>query len=179
MTQFFAAIGCRPVTDASFDPILHEIITCEAADEPDAPIQVIGQTWPALMLGELVFARAGVHVRAGSAHAVPGVADRSTLHWGYWRRHRTTSDGSFWWGRNSQWKTEPRRDYITSRGRVYDFDASFSSFLSRKRAFLGDDTAHEPLTADKAGFIKNRCQLRTNDKPDFHYLDYGIDERRP
>jgi hypothetical protein len=37
-TQFFAAIGCRPVTEASFDPILHEIVTCEPAAGPGAPI---------------------------------------------------------------------------------------------------------------------------------------------
>jgi hypothetical protein len=29
-TQFSAAIGCRPVTEASFDPILHEILTYSA-----------------------------------------------------------------------------------------------------------------------------------------------------
>jgi hypothetical protein len=177
IAQFFAVIGCQPVTRASFDPILHEIITCEADDEPDAPIQVTGHAWPALMIGELVFARAGTHVRAGSAHAVPGIADRSTLHWEYWRRHRTTSDGSFWWGHNSQWKTQLRRDYVTSRGHVYDFDA-FSSFSRQGRLYAADDGAQAPLTADQISFIKNRCQLRTDEEPSFHYLGYGIDERR-
>lgn len=178
VTEFFAAIGCRPVTEASFDPILHEILTCKAADRPGAPIEITGQEWPALMLGDLVFARAGVHVRAGSAHAVPGVADRSTLHWEYWRRHRATSDGSFWWGHNSQWRTEFRRDYITARGRVYDFDALFSSFLRLMPGRLADEGAQHPLTADQASFIKNRCQLREDNEPDFHYLEFGIDERR-
>ena len=177
ITRFFAGIGCQPVTEASFDPILHEIITCDAADDPAAPVQVTGQAWPTLMIGELVFARAGVQVRAGSAHAVPGAADRSALHWEYWRRHRTTSDGSFWWGHNSQWKTELRRDYITSRGHVYDFDA-FSSSSSTRRAYLTGESARSQLTADQASFIKNRCQLRTGDEPGFHSLDYGIDERR-
>lgn len=177
VTEFFAAIGCRPVSKASFDPILHEILSCEAASYPGAPIEITGQDWPALMMGDLVFTRAGVHVRAGSAHAVPGVADRSTLHWEYWRRHRTTSDGSFWWGHNSQWKTVPRRDYITSRGHVYDFDALFSTFFRRLREHLAGSARH-PLTADQASFIKNRCQLREDTEPDFHYLDVGIDERR-
>jgi hypothetical protein len=129
------------------------------------------------MIGELVFTRAGVHVRAGSAHAVPGIADRSTLHWEYWRRHRTTSDGSFWWGHNSQWKTELRRDYITSRGHVYDFDA-FSGTAGHFRRSVAGDSAQQPLTADQASFIKNRCQLRTDIELDFHYLNHGIDERR-
>lgn len=176
ITGFFAAIGCQPVTEASFDPVLHEIITCEAADDPGAPIQVTGHAWPALLIGELVFARAGVHVQAGSAHALAGIADRSTLHWEYWRRHRTTSDGSFWWGHNSQWKTEIRRDYLTSRGHVYDFDA-LSAYSRRLRLSLAGDSALQPLTADQASFIKNRCQLRTDDEPDFHYLNHGIDER--
>jgi hypothetical protein len=178
VTEFFAAIGCRPVTEASFDPILHEILTCEAAADPGAPIEITSQEWPALMMGELVFTRAGVHVRAGSAHAVPGAADRSTLHWEYWRRHRTTSDESFWWGHNSQWKTAPRRDYITGSGHVYDFDALFSSFLRRTREHLADEGARQPLTADQASFIKNRCQLRDNNETDLHYLNVGIDECR-
>lgn len=42
---------------------------------------------------------------------------------------------------------------------------------------LADDSAQQvPLTADHASFIKNRCQLRT-DEPSFDYSDYGIDER--
>jgi hypothetical protein len=175
--RFFAGIGCQPVTEASFDPILHEIITCDSADDPAAPVQVTGQAWPALMIGELVFARAGVHVRAGSAHAVSGVADRSALHWEYWRRHRTTSDGSFYWGHNSQWRTELRRDYITGRGHVYDSDA-FSSSNSTRHIRLTGESARPRLTADQASFIKNRCQLRTGDEPGFEYLDYGIDERQ-
>jgi hypothetical protein len=177
IAEFFAAIGCQPVSEASFDPILHEIISCEAAVDPGAPIQVTGQAWPALMIGELVFTRAGVHVRAGSAHAVPGVADRSTLQWEYWRRYRPTCDGSFWWGHNSQWKTELRRDYITSRGHVYDYDA-FSSFSRQIRLSAADDSAQAPLTADQVSFIKNRCQLRTDEEPSFRFLGYGIDERR-
>lgn len=178
ITQFFAALGGRPVTDTSFDPVLHEIITCEAAADPDAPIQVLSHAWPALMLGDLVFTRAGVRVRAGSAYAVPGVADGSVLHWEYWPRHGTTSDGSFWWGHNSQWKTTMRRDYITSRGPVYDYDALYSAFWRRIRHSRHGDSGREPLTADQASFIKNRCQLRLNSEPGFQYLDYCIDERR-
>ena len=177
ITRFFATIGCQPVTEASFDPILHEIVTCAASEDPAAPIQIIGQAWPALMIGELVFTRAGVHIQAGAAHAVPGVADRSTLEWEYWRRHRITTDASFWWGTNSQWRTEIRRDYITGSGHVYNYDG-FSSFRRRNRLLASDDSADQPLTADRESFIKNRCQLRTDADPDFKDVDCGIDERR-
>lgn len=169
ITQFFAAIGCQPVTEASFDPILHEIITCEAAAEPDAPIQVTGHAWPALMIGKLVFTRAGVHVRAGSAHAVPGIADRSVLRWEYWRRYRTTSDRSFGWGHNSQWRTSFRRDYITSRGHIY-FDAL--SAWQQQLSLIYDRAPQQPLPAGEVSYIKNRCQLRTEDVPDPGYLDH-------
>ncbi len=47
----------------------------------------------------------------------------------------------------------------------------------RRRLSLAGDRAQQPLTADQASFIKNRCQLRTEDEPGFYYLDYGIDER--
>ena len=177
--EFFAAIGCRPLTQISFDPILHEIVTCEADDDPQAPIQIIGQAWPSLLIGELVFTRAGVHVRAGSAHATPGVADRSTLHWEYWRRHRVTGDDSFWWGHNSQWKTELRRDYLTAQGHVYDFDALSDDSRGRRLTPAGESL--RPLEADEADLIRNRCQLRTvpGTGPDIALCrDHGLDDRR-
>jgi hypothetical protein len=115
-------------------------------------------------------------VRAGAAHAVPGIADRSTLQWEYWRRHRDTYDNSFWWGHNSQWKTALRRDYITGQGHVYDYDA-FSSFSRGSRMLTPDDKADQPLTPGQESFIKNRCQLRTVADPDSTCLNHGIDER--
>jgi hypothetical protein len=81
------------------------------------------------------------------------------------------------WGHNSQWKTGLRHDYITSRGHVYEFDA-FSSFSRQRRLYATGDSGQAPLTADQVSFIKNRCQLRTDEEPSFHYLGYDIDERR-
>jgi hypothetical protein len=89
-----------------------------------------------------------------------------------------TSDGSFWWGHNSQWKTALRRDYITGRGHVYGFDALFSTFLRGAREHLDRGAERHPLTADETSFIKNRCELRDGIEPDFPYWKYGIDERR-
>jgi hypothetical protein len=74
IADFFALIGCRPVTVTGFDPAVHEIVSCHPAPAPGTPITITGQLWPALMIGELVFARAGVTVQAGAAHARPGVA---------------------------------------------------------------------------------------------------------
>ncbi|MGH3626080.1 MAG: hypothetical protein ACRDRL_01335, partial [Sciscionella sp.] len=107
----FTAVGMSRIDAPAFDPFFHEIAVVEQEADPHVPIEVTRVLWPGLMLGELVFSRAGVAVRAGAAHAVAGIADRSTLNEVFLRRHRDTSDGSLWWGHNSQWKTDFRRDY--------------------------------------------------------------------
>ncbi|MEE1782571.1 hypothetical protein PUR71_06495 [Streptomyces sp. SP17BM10] len=115
---FFAALGMTPIEDdgPAFDPFHHEIAEVEQADDPNAPIEVIGLHWPGLMLGELLFGRAGARVRAGAAHAERGVADAWPLYWTFRRRHRPTVDLSQGWGSNSQWRTALRLDYRTADG---------------------------------------------------------------
>jgi hypothetical protein len=178
IAEFFAAIGCVPVTEPAFTPVLHEIIDCKPAAGPETPAEITGQAWPALMIGELVFTRAGVRVKAGTAHAVPGIADRSCLNWEYWRRHRETCDGSFWWGHNSQWRTEFRRDYITSRGNVYNFDAA-SDWHEKLRNGMARMHPAPELSPDQADeFIKHRCLLRNTPEEDVSLPDHVVDERR-
>jgi hypothetical protein len=111
--EFFGALSMRPIDATAFDPFLHEIVAVEQADDPDAPIEITDVVWPGLLLGQLLFSRSGVRVRAGIHHAVAGVADRSTLHEVFRRGHRDTSDMSLGWGHNSQWKIDFRRDYLT------------------------------------------------------------------
>ncbi|WP_406200583.1 hypothetical protein OH807_19755 [Kitasatospora sp. NBC_01560] len=112
----FAALGMDAFGGGAFDPFLHEIVEVEQAADPDAPIEVTDVLWPGLMLGELLFVRAGVRVRAGRARARRGVADRSPLYWTFRRRHRPTVDLSHGWGGNSQWRTDLRLDYRTAAG---------------------------------------------------------------
>ncbi|MEV7177526.1 hypothetical protein [Kitasatospora sp. NPDC093679] len=88
-----------PFSGGGFDPFLHEIVEVEQADHPAAPIEVTEVLWPGLMLGELLFSRAGVRVRAGAAHARRGAADRSPLYRTFRRRHRRTVDLSQGLGR--------------------------------------------------------------------------------
>lgn len=159
MVDLFSLIGCKPLRGGEFDPIVHEIVVCEQAADPLSAIEVVEEFWPALLIGELVFCRAGVRVRAGAAHAVAGVADRSTLAWEYWRRHRLTSDGSFWWGTNSQWRTNFRRDYLTEVGRIYDFDEASTWSRRRRLSLLGRQVAQGP-SPERISLIKNRCLLR-------------------
>ncbi|MER5851332.1 hypothetical protein ABT126_31005 [Streptomyces sp. NPDC002012] len=91
-------MGTRTVLDGTvFDSFLHEIVDVEQADDPHAPIRITQIVWPGLMLGQLLFSRAGVRVRAGANHAQCGVADRPPLYWTYLRRHRSTVDLSHGW----------------------------------------------------------------------------------
>ncbi|MFF1869436.1 hypothetical protein [Kitasatospora herbaricolor] len=115
--DLFTALGMTPFeAGGGFDPFLHEIVEVEQADDPLAPIEIAEVRWPGLMLGRLLFNRAGVRIRAGAAHAQRGVADRSPLYWTFRRRHRPTVDLSQGWGRNSQWRTGFRLDYRTPTG---------------------------------------------------------------
>ncbi|MFC9279059.1 hypothetical protein [Streptomyces collinus] len=113
----FTSLGMTSFEDGDvFDPFLHEIVEVEQADDPHAPIEIIELLWPGLMLGHLLFSRAGVRIRAGLKHAQRGVADRSPLYWTFLRRHRPTVDLSQGWGGNSQWRTDFRLDYRTPAG---------------------------------------------------------------
>ncbi|MFC7247799.1 hypothetical protein ACFQO7_35505 [Catellatospora aurea] len=115
--DLFTSLGMTPVADGdAFDPFLHEIAEVEQADDPHAPIEITELLWPGLMLGRLLFSRAGVRIRAGVEIARRGVADRSPLYWTFRRRHRPTVDLSQGWGRNSQWRTDFRLDYRTPTG---------------------------------------------------------------
>ncbi len=115
--NLFTSLGMTPFDDRhAFDSFLHEIAEVEQADDPHAPVEVIELRWPGLMLGRLLFHRAGVRIRAGVEHARRGVADRSPLYWTFRRRHRPTVDLSQGWGRNSQWRTDFRLDYRTPAG---------------------------------------------------------------
>lgn len=151
---FFAALGMTGFDVAGFDPFFHEIVAVEQADDPRAPIEITGVVWPGLMLGEMLFNRAGVLVRAGAGHAVAGVADRSMLHEVFLRRHRDTSDESLGWGSNSQWKTDLRRDYLTSSAYHFNVDAEVDIDQDPQPA------ASLLTAAERRDLLQHRCLIR-------------------
>ena len=152
--RFFSALGMRRVEVARFDPFFHEIVAVDQNDDPTAPIEVIGELWPGVMFGEMLFSRAGVRVRAGARHAVAGLADRSVLHEVFLRRYRPTSDDSLGWGHNSQWKTDFRRDYLTADAYELNVDARFG--IDEDREF-----GESRLTpGERRDLLRNRCVVR-------------------
>lgn len=153
--ELFTALGMTEVTDSGFDPFCHEIAEVEQDEDPDAPITITDRLWPGLMLGQMLFSRAGVRVRAGVNHAQRGIADRAPLYSTFLRRYRPTVDASLGWGHNSQWDTDFRRDYRTDQAVHLSIDAT------------GDIDAYDPdddepiLTgAQRRDLLRHRCLLR-------------------
>ena len=91
-TAFMTALGFRVVEAARFSAFLHEIVEVEQSDEIDREIGLLTEFWPALMLGPMLFSRAGVGVVGGMRHVSKAVAENSTLYWTYARRNRPCSD---------------------------------------------------------------------------------------
>ncbi|MFI8186335.1 hypothetical protein ACIF70_38450 [Actinacidiphila glaucinigra] len=155
--ELFTGLGMTPFGGGTaFDSFLHEIVEVEQTTDPRAPIEVTGVVWPGLMLGRLLFGRAGVRVRAGAGHARRGIADRSPLYWTYLRRHRPTVDLSQGWGHNSQWRTDFRLDYRTPDSRR--LNAAARGDIDEPDA-PGDPCP--PLTpAERRELLRHRCLLR-------------------
>jgi len=154
--ELFGRLGMTAFeSTAAFDPFWHEIVEVEQAPDPDEPIRITGLVWPGLAMGNLLFSRAGVRVRAGVRHAERGVADRSPLYWTYRRRHRPTDDQSKGWGHNSQWRTDFRVDLRTEAG--YELNACAHGY--------GDDLdglTYTRLTSEEQReLLRHRCLLRT------------------
>ncbi|GAA2106127.1 hypothetical protein GCM10009759_43990 [Kitasatospora saccharophila] len=151
---FFARLGMTEVGAADgFDPFLHEIAELVPAEDPDAPIELLDVLWPGLMLGELLFTRAGVRVRAGARVAEPGWADASPVYWAHRRRGRPTVDLGQGWGSNSQWSTSHRMDFRTA-------DGDRLNVVPRPER-LSEGRLREELSRTEAEeLLRHRCLLR-------------------
>ncbi|WP_257387277.1 hypothetical protein [Tahibacter caeni] len=122
---FHEALGLQVPHTPAYHPFFHEIVAVEPEPEPEpaAPVLVLGERWPALMLGDLLYLRAGCVVAAGAQQVVKSIAEHSTLYWTFRRRDRPCRDLSHGWGSNSQWSTALRRDYRTPLAYHYNVDA--------------------------------------------------------
>jgi len=120
---WWQALGMTPISETQpFHPFYHEIVVVEQAEDPAEPITVTATLWTGFLLGQLLFARAGVAVRGGRDHIAKEIAETSRLYWSYWRNNRRAVDLSHGWGHNSQWATGFRRDYVTHDAYHYNVD---------------------------------------------------------
>lgn len=168
--RFHEAMGFRVPRTAGFHPFHHEIVGVRQADDADAPIEIVEERWPPLMLGEMMFCRGGCVVSAGANHAVKEIAEGSTLFWAFRRRDRPCADPSHGWGSNSQWRTPLRRDYATPSGFRYNADGA-ESLDGRTGTVDGI-----PVAA-MIEIVRHRCLVRTRlDDPDLHPYPYSFSE---
>lgn len=164
---FMTALGLSVVEEMTFKPFHHELVHITAAEHPEAPVQIVETLWPCLMLGSMLFSRAGVRVLAGARHLRADLAATSTLYWTYQRRHRRTSDLSHGWGRNSQWRTEFRRDYRFGRELHLHVDARCHISEPGPRGSPPSQLTHE----QRVELLTHRCYvtLSEEDEDEFPY----------
>lgn len=151
--SFFNHIGFDVVEPTEFHPFNCEIV--EVVESEDLTISIVEQIWPAIMLGNMMFARAGVKVRSPRHLFAKGVADRSILFWSYHRKNRRCMDMSIGWGHNSQWSTNFRRDFDLGDRYVYNVDESRS--LNLKTVIEDDDALNIMPLTDRIDFLRYRC----------------------
>jgi hypothetical protein len=122
---FMTGLGCSVVDEPAYSPFFHEIIDVVEADTTRPRKDRIGLArvdWPALMLGPMMFSRAGVAVSCTPGMLQPEISVSSTLYWAHRRKFRRTSDPANGWGSNSQWRTQFRRDYIVGDKLLFNAD---------------------------------------------------------
>lgn len=170
---FMTALGFEVAQPAAFSPFYHELVDVTPQADDTAPVEVTGTFWPCLMLGNMLFSRAGVKVCAGRLWLRPELATATTLYWAFCRRHRPYHDLSHGWGGNSQWRTNFRRDYRFGRDIHFNVDA--------KRDVTHVDPPGSdpcPLTLEeRIELVTHRCFV-TQPKPHDDLFPYWYSLRR-
>ncbi len=166
---FHEQLGFRVPKIVDYHPFYHEIVSVTPAPS-DSPIRISGIAWPCLMLGDMLFCRAGCSVTGGISHVVKEIAESSTLYWTFRRRDRPCDDLSHGWGHNSQWRTAHRRDYCTSNGYHFNVDGRHS--LNDQKCIVEDLTLDAMIE-----LVTNRCLIRSRaDGSDLFPYDYSYTE---
>ncbi len=167
---FHEHLGFRVPHVRKYHPFFHEILSVTQTPDDDSAVQLAKCVWPCLMLGEMVFCRAGCAVVGGSTQVAKDIAETSTLYWTYRRKDRPYNDLSHGWGHNSQWRTAHRRDYRDAGGYHFNVDGRHS---------LNDpDCVVDDLAVDTMiELVRNRCLIRTRvDDSDLFPYDYSYTE---
>jgi hypothetical protein len=151
---FHEALGFHVPETFGFHPFFHEVTGVVPTADTAEPIRVVELVWPPVMLGGMMFCRAGTIVSGGAGHVVKDIAERSKLYWTIRRKDRPCGDQSHGWGSNSQWRTRLRRDYRSSTGFHYNIDAN-ESLLGATGAVGGVDASV------MVELVRHRCLVRT------------------
>ena len=155
--RFASALGLDVVQPSRYSSFHHEIVDLVRSGTGVQPVRVLHQHWPCLMLGTLLFLRAGVTVSAGTRVLAPGIADKSKLYWTYHRKTRPHEDLAHGWGHNSSWRTAFRRDYLLDG--TFHFNVDGRDDLSEVVA--GELDEYGLTLEERKELVANRCFVVT------------------
>jgi hypothetical protein len=153
--EFFAYIGFEEKTVTQYHPFYCEVVEVIVHDKSE--IELVDVKWPALMLGGMMFSRAGVVVKAPENRLAKGIADSSCLYWSFQRKYRKTCDLSMGWGSNSQWRTHFRRDFDLGDRYVFNVDGCNDKLDLHFPVGKEDDRMAGMEREARIEFLKNRC----------------------
>jgi hypothetical protein len=167
--RFAQLVGLDVARPRQYSSFHHEIVGLSVAADAAQPAQLLRYHWPCLMLGPLLFMRAGVTVSSGCSVMARGIADKSTLYWTYRRKTRPHQDLAHGWGSNSSWRTSFRRDYLLDGTFHFNVDGDVDLFKLRKGALNDEGLSLE----ERKELVANRCfVVTTKDHADqFPYHD--------
>ncbi|OUL33523.1 hypothetical protein BV372_16050 [Nostoc sp. T09] len=167
--EFMRSLGFEVVTSREFSPFYHEIVKVIQDEQPYAKITVINTFWHSLVLGDMMFSRAGACVAGGITNIEKSIAEQSTLYWTYRRKSRKCQDLSYGWGSNSQWRTSFRRDYKINNFVYYNVDGKHDLNLGQCKNAESDDLELQ----ERIELVKHRCFITVNKPHDdlFPYND--------
>jgi hypothetical protein len=163
---WLCSLGLTKFEQPTFHPFYHEIVEVEQALDLEEPISLLEILWPGFLLGQMLFCRAGVRIRAGEQVAHKDLAEHSRLYWAFVRNNRPADGASHGWGHNSQWSTRFRRDYVDDKAYYYNVDGDIDIHDEGTGA-PGEPNRHgDPhLTLPmRIELLTHRCFVRTPER---------------
>jgi hypothetical protein len=154
---FAESLGLKKAEQPLFSSFHHEIVAVEESADENQPVMLESTLWPCLMLGDMMFSRAGVRVSGGRQFISEQAAESSTLYWAFRRNNRPVNDLSHGWGSNSQWRTDFRRDYQIGGELYYNSDGQHDLRKPFARSEDRDGLSQEERTE----LLVNRCFIVT------------------
>lgn len=133
-TSFVEAVGLTIVHPTCYTAFHHEVVNVEVSKEPLSMPVLLSSHWPCLMIGRMLFMRAGATVLANEHQLTLGIADATTIYWSHRRNNRPTNDLADGWGSSSQWRTCLRRDYHVQDTYHFNVDGKCSLAMLREES---------------------------------------------
>ena len=167
--DFFNQLGFTTIEEMDFHPFYHEIVgVTPIGIKP----HIESSKWSGLMLGNMLFSRAGVCISSNNQYIEKNISENSTLYWAYTRSSRSCYDLSHGWGSNSQWRTKFRRDYKSEHGLLYNVDATEDITYANLEA-----EENQLTREDFIELIRHRCMVKcSQDSSDLFPFNFKFTE---